>query len=64
MTIYRISGYDFNIILMDAGLNTEKMAKLAKLYVMKNYGVIEQQIRNVIVDKMDGVIAVTVEDKP
>lgn len=64
VTIYKITGYDYNVILMDAGLDPDRMKVLAYKFVMRRYGVTEEQIRNIIVDKMDGVIAVTVSDSP
>lgn len=63
VTIYKITGYDYNVILMDAGLDEDKMKVFAYRFIMRRYGVAEEQIRNIIVDKMDGVIAVTVADR-
>ena len=62
MTHYRISGYDYNLILMDAGTDPEKMKKLAIAYVAREYKVASEDITNIIVDKVDGVILVIVKE--
>ncbi len=60
-TIFKITGLEYNHILMDGGLNPDEMDKLARKHIMRNWNVREEEITNVIVDKMDGVIAVTVK---